>query len=255
MQPMKLTDYAARYRTIHCERHDGVLEVRLHTRGGEALWGASEHSLHNELGLAFADLARDPDNKVILITGTGRNFIAARDDQERAPEAHLAAMWERIHAEGTALLENLLAIPVPVVAAVNGPALIHAEIAVLSDIVLAAEHAVFADIAHVPNGVVPGDGVHTVWPMLLGPNRGRYFLLTGQHLSAQEALRMGVVGEVLAPAELMPRARALAQQLAQLPTRVLRHTRTVLVHHLRRRMREELGLGLAVEALGTWRPG
>jgi enoyl-CoA hydratase/carnithine racemase len=250
---MQLADYARRYHTIEIERHDGVIELRLHTRGGEALWGVSERSLHNELGLLFGDLARDRDNKVVLITGTGRNFIAARDEQEPPPEASLSAMWERIHAEGLALLENLLAIPVPVIAAVNGPALIHAEIAVLSDIVLAADHAEFADLAHIPGGTVPGDGVHTVWPMLLGPNRGRYFLLTGQRLSAQEALRLGVVGEVLPADQLLPRARVLAHQLATLPTRVLRHTRTVLVHHLRQRMRAELGLGLAVEALGTWR--
>jgi enoyl-CoA hydratase/carnithine racemase len=144
-----------------------------------------------------------------------------------------------------ALLDNLLAIPVPV----NGPALIHAEIAVLSDIVLAAEHAVFSDLAHIPGGAVPGDGVQTVWPMLLGPNRGRYFLLTGERLSAQEALRLGVVGEVLPAGDLLPRARALAHQLAALPVPTLRHTRMVLVRHLRQRLRDELGLGLAVEAL------
>jgi enoyl-CoA hydratase/carnithine racemase len=90
-----------------------------------------------------------------------------------------------------------------------------------------------------------------VWPMLLGPNRGRYFLLTGQRLSAAEALRLGVVGEVLAAEDLMPRARALAAQLAALPTRLLRHTRTVLVRDLRRRLRDEIDLGLAVEALAT----
>jgi enoyl-CoA hydratase/carnithine racemase len=121
------------------------------------------------------------------------------DRQERAHEPTMSAMWEHIYDEGVALLENLLAIPVPVIAAVNGPALIHAEIAVLSDIVLAAEHAEFADLAHVPGGPVPGDGVQTLWPMLLGPNRGRYFLLTGQRISAQEALRLSVVGEVLEP--------------------------------------------------------
>jgi enoyl-CoA hydratase/carnithine racemase len=250
---MQLTDYATRYHTIRFDRRDGVLELQLHTRGGEALWGVSERSLHNELGHAFADLARDRDNKVVLITGTGSTFIAARDQLEGPPETGMGAMWERIYAEGLALLENLLAIPVPVIAAVNGPALIHAEIAVLSDIVLAAEHAEFADLAHIAGGTVPGDGVHTVWPMLLGPNRGRYFLLTGQRLSAEEALRLGVVSEVLPADQLLPRARVLAQQLSALPTRVLRHTRTVLVHHLRRRMQEELGLGLAVEALGTWR--
>jgi enoyl-CoA hydratase/carnithine racemase len=244
-----MSDYQSRYQTIRFERSDGVLELTIHTRGGEALWGTSEQSLHNELGLAFAEIARDPENKVVLLTGSGHSFIAAMDGQERAQEPTMAAMWGRIYDEGVALLENLLSIPVPVIAAVNGPALIHAEIAALSDIVLAAEHAEFADLAHVPGGAVPGDGVQTVWPMLLGPNRGRYFLLTGERISAREALRLGVVGEVLPAGELMPRARALARQLATLPARTLRHTRMVLVRHLRQRLRDELGLGLAVEAL------
>lgn len=248
---MKLSDYADRYRNLRFDRSDGVLEVTLHTRGGEALWGASERSLHNELGHAFLDIARDRENKVVLLTGTGSSFIAAMDPEDRAPEAGLAEMWDRIYPEGVALLEHLLAIPVPIVAAVNGPALIHAELAVLSDIVLAAEHAEFADLAHGLTGVVPGDGVHTVWPMLLGPNRGRYFLLTAQRLSAQEALRLGVVGEVLPADQLMPRARKHARRLAALPHRMLRHTRTLLVRDLRRRLRDELDLGLAVEALAT----
>ena len=140
---------------------------------------------------------------------------------------------------------------VPVIGAVNGPATIHAELAVLSDIVLAADHAVFADLAHVLNGVVPGDGVHTVWPMLLGPNRGRYFLLTGEQISAAEAQRLGAVAEVLPLDQLMPRARELATRLAQNPTRMLRHTRSVLVRHLRKRMADELGFGLGAEALAT----
>ncbi len=248
---MALTDYATRYNNIRFARAEGVLEVTLHTQGGEALWGSSEKSLHCELGYAFVDIARDPENKVVLLTGTGKSFIAAMDPQDRAPETKLNEMWDRIYAEGVALLESLLAIPVPVIAAVNGPALVHAEIAVLSDIVLAAEHAEFADLAHGPTGVVPGDGVQTVWPMLLGPNRGRYFLLTGQRLSAQEALRLGVVGEVLPADQLMARAREHAAKLAKLPARMLRHTRTILVRDIRRRLRDEIDLGLAVEALAT----
>jgi len=246
---MRLADYADRYDCIRFARTDGVLEVTLHTRGGEALWGVTERSLHNELGHAFVDIARDPENKVVLLTGTGGSFIAGMDPESRAPEASLLEMWDRIYGEAVSLLENLLAIPVPVIAAVNGPALIHAEIAVLSDIVLAAEHAEFADLAHGPTGVVPGDGVQTVWPMLLGPNRGRYFLLTGQRLSAQDALRLGVVGEVLPAEALLPRAREHAQRLAALPARMLRHTRMVLVRDLRRRLRDEIELGLAAEAL------
>jgi enoyl-CoA hydratase/carnithine racemase len=249
---MRLSEYQSRYDTVNLVRtDDGVLELTIHTRGGEAMWGTSERSLHNELGLAFADIARDPQNKVLVLTGTGRSFIAAMDRQERAPESSLAAMWPRVYTEGIALLENLLAVPVPVIAAINGPALIHAEIAVLSDIVLAAEHTEFADLAHIPGGTVPGDGVHTIWPMLLGPNRGRYFLLTGERINAQEALRLGVVAEVLAADQLLLRARELAHQLARLPVQTLRHTRRLLVRHLRKRLSEELDAGLAAEALAT----
>jgi enoyl-CoA hydratase/carnithine racemase len=163
-------------------------------------------------------------------------------------------MWPRIHDEGLALLGNLLAVPVPMIAAVNGPALIHAELAVLCDIVLAAPHAEFADLAHVPGGAVPGDGVHTVWPMLLGPNRGRYFLLTGERIGAQEAQRLGVIGEVLDADALLPRARELAERLAANSALMLRHTRAVLVRELRRRMFDELANGLAHEGLAMLCP-
>jgi hypothetical protein len=71
----RLSDYAENYEKIRFERTSGVLEITLHTRGGEALWGASDRSLHNELGHAFSDIARDPDNRVVLLTGTGRSTL------------------------------------------------------------------------------------------------------------------------------------------------------------------------------------
>lgn len=247
---MHLDDYRDRYATIEFARSDdGVLTLTMHTRGGEALWGTSTRSLHCELGHAFADIARDPRNKVVVITGTGASFVAGMDPEERYPEPSLAAMWPRIYQEGIDLLENLLAVPVPMIAAVNGPALIHAEIAVLCDIVLAADTAEFADLAHVPGGAVPGDGVHTVWPMLLGPNRGRYFLLTGERIGADEAKRLGVVAEVLPPQALLPRARELAGTLAKLTLPTLRNTRAVLTRNLKKRMGEELAYGLGAEAV------
>ena len=251
----ELSDYATKYHGINFTRDAaGVLEMTIHTRGGVALWGTSLKSLHTELGHAFLDVARDPDNRVVIFTGTGDAFIPSFDPEESYPEANLSAMWPRIQEEGLALLTNLLAIPVPMIAAVNGPALIHAELAVLCDIVLAASHAEFADLAHVPGGAVPGDGVHTVWPMLLGPNHGRYFLLTGERIPADEAKRLGVVGEVLAADALMPRARALGAQLAGLSTQVLRHTRSILVRELRRRRFDELSNGLAHEGLAMLTP-
>lgn len=247
---MELADYANKYECIAFAREGGVLEMTMHTRGGPAKWGTSLTSLHRELGDAFARIALDRENKVVILTGTGDTFITEFDEQENFHETEMSHMWARIHQEGMELLNNLLAVPVPMIAAVNGPALIHAELAVLCDIVLAAEHAEFADVAHVPGGTVPGDGVHVVWPMLLGPNRGRYFLLTGERIAAAEAKALGVVGEVLAADALMPRAREHAARLAALPGPMLRHTRAILVRELRTRMIAELSAGLAHEGLG-----
>lgn len=247
---MKLDDYKDKYGSITITRTDGVIELALHTKGGPPKWGTTENSLHAELPNVFLDVARDPENRVVIITGTGESFITTFDMDDMSREGH-EKMWQRIYEEGVGLLNNLLAIPVPVIGAVNGPAFIHAELLALSDIVLAADHAEFADYAHVPGRTVPGDGVHVVWPMLLGPNRGRYFLLTGERIPADEAKQLGVVGEVLPADDLMPRARELAAQLAKLPLPVLRYTRQVLVHDLRCRMMNGLGSGLAHEALAS----
>jgi enoyl-CoA hydratase/carnithine racemase len=95
----------------------------------------------------------------------------------------------------------------------------------------------------------PGDGVHVLWPHVLGPVRGRYFLATQQKIAADEALRLGVVNEVLTPDALMPRARALARQLAALPTLTLRYMRVATAQRLKELVVHEVGHGLALQGL------
>ncbi|AMN46212.1 crotonase [Steroidobacter denitrificans] len=243
---MSRPTYFDKYATIAFERDaQGILVMRLHSDNGPVVYTPQHHA---DWTGAFYDVGVDRDNAVVIITGTGDTFI---DDIAWDKDAARPLQWEDVHAEGKRLMRNLLDIEVPVIGAVNGPATIHAELACLSDITLAAEEATFQDKPHIPFHTVPGDGVHIVWQELLGTNRGRYFLLTGQVLDARQALDWGVVNEVLPRQRLMPRALELARQLAALPPLTRRYARTALIQRLKRLMDENIGYGLALEGLAA----
>jgi len=241
-----LKDYASKYPDIRFERRDAILLMTFGTDGGSLKWSPRAH---RDLGYAFADVAADNETKVIIMTGSGPDFL--HESQGFGKPYNRPADWDNIYWEGKRLLMNLLEIEVPIIAAVNGPATLHAEIAVLSDVVLASETAVFQDQAHFSGGTVPGDGVHVVWPMLLGMNRGRYFLLTNQALSPREAQTLGIVAEVLPKDKLMPRAWELAEQFVKKPALSLRYTRVTLVQPIKEQMQRYLGYGLALEGMGV----
>jgi enoyl-CoA hydratase/carnithine racemase len=242
--------YAERYNNIRMRREDGILEMRFHTDGGPLRWNLQAHG---ELERAFLDVGRDKENQVVIMTGSGDEFSgpAVTPGGHRMSGTMDSAGWDTLYWEGKHLLTNLLNIEVPVISAVNGPAFRHAEIPVLADIVLASEHATFQDSAHFNGGLVPGDGVHVVFPLLMGTNRGRYFLLTSQVLSATEARDAGLVNEVLAPDALLPRAWEHARALLRQSQLVRRYSRVLLTQDIKRRMHDLLGYGLALEGLAA----
>lgn len=243
MQP-PLDEYRDRYPNVRITREDGVLEVRLHTDGGPLAWSAAAH---RDLGILFGQIRADRENRVVLLSGTGDVFCDTVDHETFAD-----LRWEQIWSEGKRLLQSLVDIEVPVVGVVNGPATIHAELVAVSDIVVAVDHAVLADKAHFVNGAVPSDGVHLIWPHLLGPNRGRHFLLTGRELSAEEALGLGVVAEVVPATGAYARGLEIARSLAVHSSRVLRYTREAFAGEWRELLHgSSLSNGLGLEGLAT----
>jgi len=244
----RFDSYKDKYSTIAMRRERGILELRFHTDGGPLKWGMKPHG---EFPDAFADIARDKDNRVVIMTGTGDEFsgIRATPGTRSLAQGISANAYDRVHWEGRALLMNLLNIEVPVISAINGPAWRHGEIPLLSDIVLASDTAQFQDSGHFQAGMLPGDGMHIVMPMLMGMNRGRYFLLTGQTLSAQEMKDLGLVNEVLPQDKVLARAWEHAEILTQKPTLLLRYTRLMFTEYIRKRMQDLLGYGLAMEGL------
>jgi enoyl-CoA hydratase/carnithine racemase len=247
-QRTKLDDYADKFEFIKLRREDGILELTVHTDGGPLRWGRMPHA---ELENAFHYIARDRDNQLVIMTGAGDEFSGPAPDPEENKAAHKMTPqeWGDLGWESKGLLTNLLAIDVPMISAVNGPALRHAELPIMCDIVLASETAAFQDSAHFIGGLVPGDGVHVVFPMVMGLNRGRYFLLTGQVIHAQEAKEVGLVNEVLPGDKLLPRAWELARQILQQPELNRRYARILLTEQLRRQSAELLPYGLALEGL------
>jgi enoyl-CoA hydratase/carnithine racemase len=238
-----IDEYRDRYANAAIRREDGILEVTLHTNGDSLVW---TEVVHRELPYLFADIGADPHNRVVILTGAGDDFCT-KIDLSGSKGTQEPAGWDKVVWEGKRMLQNLLDIEVPVIGVFNGPASMHPDIPALSDIVLAADHTVVSDM-HFPGiGLVPGDGAHLLWPLLLGANRGRYFLLTGQKLSAQELLDHGVVAEVHPRERVLERAWELARQLSEKPLLTLRYTRVAFVQQLKELMLHGVGYGLVLE--------
>jgi enoyl-CoA hydratase/carnithine racemase len=224
----------------------GVLEVVLHTDGGTLIFDGHTHEQFVEL---FHAIGSDPDNRVVILTGSGTAFM-----ETISPEGFdffTPQGYDKIYREGRKVLMNILDIEVPLIAAVNGPARLHSEYVLLADIVLATPSTVFQDKPHFEFGIVPGDGVHLLWQEAIGTIRGRYFILTRQELDAQTAKEWGAVNEIVTPDRLLLRAREIAEGLAKLPPLTTKYTRIALTQKLRRIIDEGVTLGLALEGISA----
>jgi enoyl-CoA hydratase/carnithine racemase len=225
---------------------NGVIEIALHTDGGKLVFNGHTHEQFVDL---FHTIGEDRDNRVVILTGSGDAFMDAISPD--GFDFFTPQGYDKILREGRKVLSNILDIEVPMITALNGPVLLHSEYALLTDIILATPQTVFQDKPHFEFGVVPGDGMHIVWPEVIGSIRGRYFLLTRQVLDATTAKDWGVVNEIVPADRLLTRAHEIADGIAALPPLTSRYTRMALTQRLRRVVDEGTAYGLALEGISA----
>ncbi|NDL62079.1 enoyl-CoA hydratase/isomerase family protein [Acerihabitans arboris] len=243
---MRFEEYSEKLK--HCftmKRENGILEARLHTNGDSLQWGAPAHqALHY-----FFDWAgRDPDNEVIILGGTGKDFmkgIGRLDDQgnwgpatefNSAPE-EAWKMYEYQYYDGTNDIEGqVFDVEVPTIGVWNGAAF-HTDLVLFSDLTLCTEDAWTTDM-HFRVNMVPGDGIGIAWRELMGRKRYAYAELTGEIITARKALSLGMVNEICPDTEsCYARAREIAELIMRTGTRV---TRRITTQQLRKAWKEDI---------------
>ncbi|OBI15767.1 enoyl-CoA hydratase [Mycobacterium sp. E2327] len=204
--------------------------------------------LHRSLATVWRDLSEDDEIRAVILTGAGRAFSAGGDFDLIARIAREAEFRYDLLAEARQIVREMVAFPVPIVAAVNGPAVgLGCSIAVLCDIILISDQAYFAD-PHVSLGVVAADGGVLAWPAYMSLARAKQYLYTGDRIDAVTAERIGLANEVVPHDELMDRAQALAARLAAQPRQALKDTKRVLNVHLERMISSVIDFAFAAES-------
>lgn len=222
--------------------------VRIVTVNRPEQLNAFTDELHTDFAHLWAQLDADAEVRAVVLTGAGRAFSTGGSLADFERRRTDLAVRRNAMREARRLVDDMLNIRVPVVAAVNGPAVgLGCTIATLCDVVFMADTAYLTD-PHVSVALVAGDGGAVTWPALTSLLRVKQYLLTGDRIPAPEAVAMGLANFVVPAAELLPAATAFAHRLAAQPPFAVQETKAVLNQHLRRNALATLTLGLAAES-------
>jgi enoyl-CoA hydratase len=208
---------------------------------------ATNHALHQGLAELFPQLDADTGARVAVVTGNGSAFSAGGDFAYLDELTRDHALRRTSLTHGRQIVTGMVACRVPVVAAVNGPAVgLGCSLVALSDIVFMAESAHLAD-PHVLVGLVAADGGPVTWPLLTSLQLAKEYALTGERIPARRAAEIGLVNHVCPDGEVVERALACARRIAELPPRATEDTRRILNLHLERAVLATLDFALTAE--------
>ena len=177
------------------KRDDGVLLVRMHTKGEPQLWSME---LHRAIGQMWRIVGSDSNVELVIFMGTGDKWIMDFERESWAPEETEPeyTRYEHMFIDGRRMLIAMIQdVEVPTIGLLSGTGG-HAELALMCDIVLMADDVVIAD-PHFLYDIVPGDGIHSCLIELMGVRRAAYAMYMSQKLTAQQCLEFGMVNEVV----------------------------------------------------------
>jgi len=211
------------YTRIRFTRQGRVLTVALSAGPVNAVDGA----LHHELARVFVDAQDDEESDLIVLTGEGRAFCAGGDTTWFKQQIEDPKAFRAITPEAKRIVSSLLDMEKPIICRLNGAAAgLGATIALLCDVVVAAETAVIGD-PHVKVGLVAGDGGALIWPQLIGFARAKEYLMTGEMLTAKRAEQIGLVNHVVPLDQLDAKVAEIAEKILANPRWAVRWTKTV----------------------------
>ena len=231
---------------FHLQRRaDGVILAQAHTLSGSLQLSVENH---RALGQLLKTIGADPENELLILTGTGDDFMMAIDPDGFKLEKENLQHWayEYAYKDGrtnvSALINDL---EIPTIGVFNGPGF-HSEICLMCDITICADDAVIFD-PHYEAGSVPGDGIHSCFQELLGVKRAAYAMLTGQAIDAKKALEYGMVNEIVPRENLLDRAWVLADHI-MMQHRITRRLTTQIVRRpWKQRITDNLDGGFGIQ--------
>ena len=225
-----MTDPYVAFPSLTFERPaDGVLAIVLDGPGLNAVDAAK----HRELADVWLAVDRDPDTRVALLRGAGKAFSAGGSFELIDSIVSDYAVRTRVMREARDLVMNVINCSKPVVSAIHGPAVGAGLVAgLLADVSVVARDARIID-GHTRLGVAAGDHAAICWPLLCGMAKAKYYLLTCETLTGEEAERIGLVSLCVDATEVQERALAVAQDLAGGAQSAIRWTKHTLNHWYR----------------------